>query len=334
MSIFSRAKQKEIEDEEELVQEETPRYKKIRDLAPENKKKRKEPPKPWGRTERIIVLVFILLSVAIPGVLAASARNWKLPGLPRLSWPKLSFNKGPIVIEGEDSDKKKTEAALEYFRSSTRGLSGVYGLYVLRLGNGSSYGYNYTEVMQAASLIKLPIMAEVYREAESEELDLDAKVEGSSLSYRQLLELMGKMSNNEAQIKIVASLGEGRVQDAIFEFGMEETSLKENLTTPRDIGTFFQRLWKGQILSQKNKDEMLEFLTETSFEDWIAAGIPSVRVAHKYGREVHVVNDAGIVFSKKPFVLVIMGDGVVEAEADEFIPKAAARIYEIETASY
>jgi hypothetical protein len=48
---------------------------------------------------------------------------------------------------------------------------------------------------------------------------------------------------------------------------------------------------------------------------------------------VHVVNDAGIVFSEPPFVLVVLSDGVVEAEADKFIPEAAARIFEIETSN-
>jgi len=330
MSIFSRAKREEIDDEEEVVEEEYSRKKKIRDLAPENRKKRKEPLKPWGRTERIIVLVFILLSVLIPAGLSASARNWKLPGLPRLSLPKLSFNRGPIIIEGDDTDKKKTEAALDYFQSSVKDLSGVYGLYIIRLDDGSSYGFNQSEIMQAASLIKLPIMAATYRQAESGEIDLDLKPEGSNSTYRQLLGAMGQRSENAAQITIITSLGAPRIQETIEELGMKNTFLEENLTTPKDIGMFFQKLWKGLIVSEEHRDEMLEFLTDTSFEDWIAAGIADVRVAHKYGREMHVVNDAGIVFSEPPMVLVLMGDGIVESEADKFIPEAAAKIYQIE----
>jgi beta-lactamase class A len=333
MSIFSRARERQIEDDAEEAEESGPRYKKIRDLAPENRKKRKEPPKPWGRTERIIVLVFLLLTILIPAGLAASARNWKLPGLPRIALPKLSLNKGPIIIEGDDSDKKKTEEAVDYFRSSTADLSGVWGLYVIRLKNGSSYGVNKDEVMQAASLIKLPVMATVYMRAESGEIDLDSEVAGSNSTYRQLLEAMGKRSDNAAQIKIVESLGRPLLQETIEELGMRDTSLAENLTTPADIGLFFQKLWKGFLINQKNRDEMLDFLTDTNFEEWIAAGIEGVRVAHKYGREVHVVNDAGIVFSEPPFVLVVLSDGVVEAEADKFIPEAAARIFEIETSN-
>lgn len=312
--------------------EEEPRAKRIKDLAPQNKKKRKEPIKPWGKTERIIVLTFLLLTVFIPAALAASARNWKLPGLPRISLPKFSGEE-TIIIEGDNSSKKKSEEATKYFEDKTRNLSGVYALYVVRLGSGSSYGLNQTEVMQAASLIKLPVMAAVYRQAEKGSINLDSKVAGANSTYRQLLGAMGHSSDNAAQVKVVAAIGKDEVQKTIEEIGMEDTSLEENLTTAKDIGVFFQRLWNGLILTDKNRDEMLDFLTDTIYESWIAGGISQVRVAHKYGREVHVVNDAGIIYSEPPFVLVIVSRGVIETEADEAIPEIAAKVFAIETSN-
>jgi beta-lactamase class A len=187
--------------------------------------------------------------------------------------------------------------------------------------------------MKAASLMKLPVMATVYRQAESGEIDLDVKVPGSASTYRQLLEAMGNRSDNAAQIKVVSAIGKENIQEMIKDIGMESTSFEENLTSPQDIGLFFQRLWKGLVITQGNKDEMLGFLTNTIYEDWIPKGIGQVRVAHKYGRELHVVNDAGIVFSEPGFVLVIMSDGVIESEADKLIPEIAAEIYRIETSN-
>ncbi len=330
MSIFGKGRDEEIDDEEEIL-EERPSPKKIRDLAPENRRKRKEPVKPWGRTERIVVLIFLLLTILIPAGLGLSARNWKLPGLPKLSLPKLSFENEPIVIEGDDSDRRKTSQAKDYFLGATQELSGVYALYVIRLDDGSSYGVNHTQVMQAASLIKLPIMAMVYKKAEDGIIELDSKAPDSSSTYRQLLEAMGQRSDNSAQIKVVSALGEDKIQKYIDDLGMEDTSFKENLTTPKDIGLFFERLFKGLVIGEAGREEMLGFLTNTIYEDWIIKGIGKVRVAHKYGREVHVVNDAGIVYSNRPFVLVILSDGVVEGEADRVIPQIAAKIFEIET---
>ncbi len=326
MSIF---RKKEEEREEEEYQERELSRKKIKDLNPENRKKRKEIPKPWGKKERYLVLGTVLGSLVASMILFASARSWKIPGLPKISLP--SFNQDPIVITG---DKKQSDAAIKAeaaFRQKTDKLSGIYAFYVVRLGDGFSYGVAETSKMQAASLIKLPIMSLVYKKSEEGTIKLDEKVPGSSASYRQLVEAMGQRSDNSAMIALVKQLGAAPIQSYIDEIGMTRTSLKENETTPTDIGLYFRKLSGGELVSEASKNEILTFLTDTIYEDWLVKGISEVRVAHKYGREVHVVNDAGIVFAQKPFVLVIMTDGVVEAEADLIFPELARAIYEAET---
>ena len=62
MSIF-RKKEEDFDEEEEFEERKFSR-KKIKDLKPENKKKRKEIPKPWGRKERYLILGTVLGSVA------------------------------------------------------------------------------------------------------------------------------------------------------------------------------------------------------------------------------------------------------------------------------
>ena len=112
---------------------------------------------------------------------------------------------------------------------------------------------------------------------------------------------------------------------------MTKTSLEKNQTTPSDIGLYFKKLYEGELVSEESKNEILTFLTNTIFEDWLVKGIPEVRVAHKYGREQGVVNDAGIVFAQQPFVLVIMTDGVKLSEADLIFPELAHLVYQAET---
>ena len=74
------------------------------------------------------------------------------------------------------------------------------------------------------------------------------------------------------------------------------------------------------------------YLTDTIYESWVPEGIPDeIDVAHKFGRELHVVNDAGIVFAEEPFVLVIVSKGVVEREADEIFPELARLVFDVET---
>src|SRR3990167_9635571 len=334
MSIFRRRDNDYDDDydkEEDL--EEVPRYRRIRDLKPENKRKRKEPPRPWGKKERLLILFLFLATIITSAVLALQARGWKLPNLPRLkvSIPSFNFFGEETIVIGEDSEaRRKARKAEEFFNEKTKALSGVYSLYVLRLGDVSSYGVNEDKILQAASLIKLPVIAAVYMEAEAGNLDLEETPNGQKRTYQELITAMGAVSDNEAFSIVRGALGDASIDEVIEKLGMQDTSLAENETTPKEIGMFFQKLWNGEIVGAAFKADFLDSLTETIYEDWIAAGITEVPVAHKYGREVHVVNDAGIILSEPPFILVIMTEGVIEKEADEVIPELAAGIYNIE----
>lgn len=327
MSIFGKESE-EYEDEE--LEERGPSAKKFKDLKPENKRKRKEPQKPWGKPERLTILAVILLTILTSILLSLSARNFKLPGLPRITLPSFDWGESTFIIEGNKESREKSEKGKNLFNDKVGRLSGVYALHVVRLSDLSSYGVNEGEEMQAASLIKLPLMTLVYKKSEEGKLHLDEKAAGSKSTYRELVEAMGQRSDNSAQVTLVKIFGKEEIQNYIESIGMKNTSLEQNSTTPYEIGTFFKMLWQKELVSEESRDEILGFLTDTIFADWIIKGIDEVRVAHKYGREVHVVNDAGIVFAPMPFVLVLMSDGAVESEADSALPEIARGIYEIE----
>lgn len=309
-------------------------------------RKREKPPKPWGKWERILVFGILFLTVGGGVLLALSARSWKLPGLPRIGLPKGVFEE-TYVFEGKPP-ARNTSKIVNEFNQLTKDASGVYGLYVVNLNTDESYGVNEDEVFQAASLIKLPVMLAMYAEYEKGNIDLDdiyklrdedrvggsgslsGQPTGSEYSYRELVELMGKQSDNTAFSAAVKLLGSDLIKRYIDELGMSNTSLETNETTPRDIGLFFKNLWERKMVERASRDEILNSLTDTIYEGWLKAGIPDVRVAHKYGREVHVVNDAGIVFASSPFVLVLLSKGVVETEADQLLPQLAAAVYRFE----
>lgn len=318
----------EEDSKEGSLEERRSRLKKIKDLNPENKRKRKEPPKPWGKFERLFVLITLLSTVVISGILALSARNFKLPHLPKLAFngdfSSLNPFKEQVIVvgnKGNSVDQKKIENTKLEFKKATNDYSGLYAFYIYDINGDYYYGENYQDVMQAASLIKLPVMATVYKEAEKGNVKLS--------DYTEFLEAMGKRSDNEAFKKVISMVGRDKINRTILELGMINTSLEENTTTPEEVGLFFKKLYKGEILNEKNTKEFLEFLTDTIFEEWLRPGIPQeYKLAHKYGREVHVVNDAGIVLSQKPFVVVIMTDGVIEREADSIFPKLSKLLYD------
>ena len=254
-------------------------------------------------------------------------------------------------------EKDKTELdeqakqAVSVFKENIESLSGVYGLYVIRLNSGVDYGVNENDIFEPASLNKLPVMLAMYIEVENDNLDLETiyvlkdsdkvagsgslygKPEGYELTYGDMLSYMGKESDNTAANIAKTFLGEEKIKQAIEIAGMSDTVVigENQKTTPYDIGTFFKKLWEGDIVSKKHRDELLGFITDTIYEKWLAAGIPSsIDVAHKYGREIHVVNDAGIIFADEPFVMVLLSKGVVENEADKAFPELSKIIYDQE----
>jgi len=95
MALFGRKKEEDYEDEDEMIEEEEGRSRKFsrkfRDLKNENKKKRKEPPKPWGKRERILVLVTLLLTMILSGVLAFTSSGNRLAGV-KLNFSKPNFS--------------------------------------------------------------------------------------------------------------------------------------------------------------------------------------------------------------------------------------------------
>ncbi len=316
MGLFSRKKE-EIEEVDELELE-TPK-RKIRDLNPENRRARKEPIKPWGAKERIVVLSVLLVTVLTSGILALTARNFKLPSFPQLKLPKLAeinpFKEQVIVVgnKGSKISQEKIENTKKLFKAATNDYSGLYAFYIYDIKGNYYYGYNHQEVMQAASLIKLPVMYLAMKNGED----------------RSLVEAMGKRSDNGSFTKMVTTLGEENINRATLDLGMKNTSLDKNTTTPEEIGIFFKKLYLNELLNRDDSTLLQSYMTDTIFGNWLRSGIPSeVKVVHKYGRELHSVSDAGIVFSDKPFVLVIMTDGVIESEADGLFTELTKLLYD------
>lgn len=347
MSIFKKNIEEDEIDEEELDNRGRSRNfhrKNIKDLNSENKKKRKEPPKPWTKKERYLILGVLVGTILLSILFYASARDWKLPNWPKLSLP--SFTTKTIVITATKGEREKTEKIIGEFKNKTKALSGDYVFYYFRLTDGYSYGVEDGQEMKAASLIKLPVIAALYQQAEKGKIDLDEKYilknsdkisgygtlystpAGTPVTFQRMIELMCQQSDNTAFNIVRNRLGDSLISEVISSIGMGKTSVGDNTTTAYDIGLFFRKLWEGKIVSAEHKEEFLKYLTDTIFENWLVAGITDVRVAHKYGVDSRIVNDAGIVFDKKPFVLVIMSKGIIEKEANQVIPELAKMIYE------
>ncbi len=109
MKLFGKKKDEEIDDEEfeaEELDRKVP-SRKFKDLAPQNKKKRKEPVKPWGRFERILILVILLTTVflSIFFKLTSSGVGFTFPTLGKIDLYSLNPFKDETIIIGEEPSK-------------------------------------------------------------------------------------------------------------------------------------------------------------------------------------------------------------------------------------
>src|SRR5690606_23370468 len=104
-------------------------------------------------------------------------------------------------------------------------------------------------------------------------------------------------------------LGFDLVDDAPSWLEMPSTVLEpEYVTTAADIGAYFERLYRGGIVSDEASAAMLELLEGQRLRDLIPYPLPpDTVIAHKTGTLGNTLNDAGIVHAPAgDYVLVVL----------------------------
>ena len=110
---------------------------------------------------------------------------------------------------------------------------------------------------------------------------------------------------------------------------MNHTDFDNSVTTPYDVSVIFYKLSNSGIISDSSKEKLFNSLVDTDYENLIPAGIPnSVRIVHKYGADDGELNDAGIIYTTKPYILVIMSKNINVDEAQTEIPKISKIVYD------
>lgn len=309
------------------------------------RRKTKEVKKPWGKAERILVLVFLLSTMSISAFLALRSRN-------KIIFPKPSINIPHIEVKGESTivienkmPQEKIDKAKSQIISTISNLNGTYGVISEDLNGSYTFGISENEQFEGASLFKLPLAIAVYEDSDSGKLNLDDTYVlndsdkmpgagvlvglpgGTGVSYRDILKALLNNSDNTAFNILYSKVGENKVQEVIDQIGMSSTSYSGSVTTPADIALLFKKLMSGQLISSTSRGEMLGFLTKTDYESILPSAFPQLKVAHKFGEEVGTINDGGIVFAPKPFIIVVMSKDIDKVEATDAIPKIAQIIY-------
>ena len=123
----------------------------------------------------------------------------------------------------------------------TKGLEKVLGVSVKHLGTGEEASYNGDEVFPTASVFKIPVIIELYRQVEAGKLSLDDRVvlkdlekvpgsgilkeltEGLEVTIKDLSRLMMILSDNTATDMIVERVGKECVNATMRRLGLRNT---------------------------------------------------------------------------------------------------------------
>lgn len=228
------------------------------------------------------------------------------------------------------------------------------GLYFQYLPTGISIGINDREMKKFASLLKVPIAMSVYEGIEKNDWKLDTqlslddqnksdkfgtlftKPSGTKLSIQEATAIMLRESDNTAKNMLFSLIGKNRLSDTLATLDINIVPDGSDISiSPKSYASIFQSLYFSSRLTKKHSQELLEYLTESTFTDGMTGAIPKeIKVAQKMGiHEVSNSNDSvysncGIVYlSKRNYIFCSMVSGTDQKTAWKTIQLLAKKTY-------
>jgi beta-lactamase class A len=163
---------------------------------------------------------------------------------------------------------------------------------------------------------------------------------GKTLTLEQLNEAMITVSSNFATNLLIEKLGVEKIRATVTTLGAEGMQILRgvedqkafdkglnNSTTARGLLVLFERLGHGRAIDPTSDAAMVAVLKRQTFNDAMPAGLPpSIEVAHKTGNITRIHHDAGIVFAKRPYVLVMLVRGMQEQKESAALMAAISKV--------
>lgn len=225
---------------------------------------------------------------------------------------------------------------------------GQYGVYYYDITTGQEFGINDEDQYTSASTEKIPINLYLYTRIQSGAVNpegvltyLQEDYEGGTggIQYEKVgtqytIEDLSRLSivdsDNVATNMLIRFLGMQNIKDYMRQVGGQVVVDNQNVSSPRDMGLYMKLVYEFcENNGALGSELMNNFLNTTLYNDRLPALLPkSVMVAHKIGNEVGVINDIGIVFAAKPYIVAVMSTGVNEEEAPTVIANISKMIYD------
>ncbi|MBC3539282.1 serine hydrolase [Rufibacter sediminis] len=280
--------------------------------------------------------------------------------LPFLSLLSLTlFSEAFAQNSPKEQLRQKTEKQLRDLLEKSPALT---GLAVVDLTSGETFGVNQEMVFPQASAIKVPILLEVYRQAQSGKFaltDLQSiapanvvggtgiikdLVDSTAFSIRNLAVLMIALSDNTATNALIELVGMANINASLQKMGLKQTRVQrkmiqaaasgrgeENISTPAEAARILQMLYKGEFLNKATSAEIVSILQKTNREtSRLASGIPAnVPLAFKPGILNGVSTEwALVLLPERPYAVAMMENYKVPGQAERVMEEASGVLYQ------
>jgi len=242
-----------------------------------------------------------------------------------------------------------------------KNLPGHIGFFYKNMVTGETICFNENDHYIPASVIKLPILMEIYRLVNLGEIDLNSKIlirekdkmpscgalnsfSGEiSVDIRTLCNLMITISDNTATNVLISHIGLEKLNEGFAFLGLKNTRVNrllfdseaskrgvENIITPQEIGMLLEKLYKNEFVNQDISEKIKEILLKQQIKHKINERLPlDIKVASKTGDDDYISNDVGIVYGRQPFVVCFISNETIPSEFNSFIRKTSLELFNL-----
>jgi len=220
------------------------------------------------------------------------------------------------------------------------------GLYYCDLTTGNSIEINTSKEFAAASTVKVPMNMVLMNLAQDGKIDFEGSMEfqdsdfegGTGILQTQdlsapiPLKTLSKYSiiysDNIATQMLIRKIGREKMYDSFEDLLDRDVDHEENLTTAKNAADFLKLLYKNPD-NNPYYAGLIENMKNTAFHDRIDKYIPEEITAHKIGSYASYVNDIAIIYTDRPYILVVYTMGLREPE--EKIAQISKMIYDYQS---
>jgi beta-lactamase class A len=142
-------------------------------------------------------------------------------------------------------------------------------------------------------------------------------------------------SDNQSLISLFSAIPQNELMHLYTLLGINPDVVSNPTAslTVKQYSAFFRILFNSSFLSQKNSENILSQLEQSSFDDGLRAGVPNeISIAHKFGERLfdgkQQLHDCGIIYyPKHPYLLCVMTRGNDIESLRDAIAKISRFVY-------